>query len=42
MKPIKVNKLPIDLKILVPDSNYAKLAYKYNQIYNVFVGKNML
>ena len=32
----------VDLKILVPDSNYAKLAYKYNEIYNVFVGKDML
>ena len=31
----------VDLKILVPDSNYAKLAYKYNEIYNVFVGKDM-
>ncbi len=32
----------VDLKILVPDSNYAKLAYKYNEIYNVFVVKDML
>ena len=32
----------VDMKILVPDSNYAKLAYKYNEIYNVFVGKDML
>lgn len=32
----------VDLKILAPDSNYAKLAYKYNEIYNVFVGKDML
>ena len=32
----------VDLQILVPDSNYAKLAYKYNEIYNVFVGKDML
>ena len=31
----------VDLKILVPDSNYAKLAYKYNEIYNVCVGKDM-
>ena len=32
----------VDLKILVSDSNYAKLAYKYNEIYNVFVGKDVL
>lgn len=32
----------VDLQILVPDSNYAKLAYKYNEIYNVFVGKDIL
>ena len=32
----------VDLKILVPDSNYAKLSYRYNEIYNVFVGKDML
>ena len=32
----------VDLKILIPDSNYAKLAYKYNEIYNVFVGKDIL
>lgn len=28
-------------KILVVDSNYAKQSYKYQKIYNVFVGKNM-
>ena len=28
--------------ILVSDSTYAKLGYKYNEIYNVFVGKDML
>ena len=27
-----------DLEILVPDSNYAKLSYRYKDIYNVFVG----
>ena len=27
-----------DLGILVPDSNYAKLSYRYKDIYNVFVG----
>ena len=31
----------VELDILVPDSNYAKLAYRYNEIYNVFVGKDM-
>ena len=31
----------VELKILVPDSNYAKLAYKYKEIYNVFVGKDV-
>ena len=30
-----------DLNILVPDSNYAKLSYRYNEIYNVFVGKDI-
>ena len=32
----------VNLQILVPDSSYAKLAYKYNEIYNVFVGKDTL
>lgn len=32
----------VDLKILIPDSKYAKLAYKYNDIYNVFTGKNVM
>ena len=32
----------VNLNILVPDSNYAKLGYRYNEIYNVFVGKDML
>lgn len=32
----------VDLQILVPDSSYAKLAYKYNEIYNVFVEKDVL
>lgn len=31
----------VELNILVPDSNYAKLGYRYNEIYNVFVGKDM-
>lgn len=31
----------VDLQILVPDSTYAKLAYKYSEIYNVFVGKDV-
>lgn len=31
----------LELNILVPDSYYAKLAYRYNEIYNVFVGKNI-
>ena len=29
------------LGILVKDSNYAKLSYRYNEIYNVFVGKSI-
>ena len=29
------------LGILIKDSNYAKLSYRYNEIYNVFVGKNI-
>ena len=32
----------VELDILVPDSNYAKLGYRYNEIYNVFVGNDML
>lgn len=31
----------VELDILVSDSNYAKLAYRYNEIYNVFIGKDM-
>ena len=31
----------VELNILVPDSNYAKLGYRYNEIYNVFVGKDI-
>ncbi len=31
-----------EIGILVTDSTYAKLGYRYNEIYNVFVGKNML
>ena len=30
------------LGILVQDSTYAKLSYRYNEIYNVFVGKDMI
>lgn len=30
----------VELGILVEDSNYAKLSYRYNEIYNVFVGKD--
>ncbi len=37
---ILIDKL-VELNILVPDSNYAKLGYRYNEIYNVFVGKDM-
>lgn len=37
---ILIDKL-VELNILVPDSNYAKLSYRYNEIYNVFVGKDM-
>lgn len=31
----------VDLNILEPDSNYTKLSYRYNEIYNVFIGKDM-
>ena len=31
-----------EIGILVSDSTYAKLGYRYNEIYNVFVGKDML
>ena len=31
-----------EIGILVKDSTYAKLGYRYNEIYNVFVGKNMI
>ena len=37
---VLIDKL-VELNILVPDSNYAKLGYRYNEIYNVFVGKDM-
>lgn len=30
----------VKLEILVPDSSYAKLNYRYKKIYDVFVGKN--
>lgn len=29
----------VKLKILVPDQNYAKLSYRYKEIYDVFVGR---
>lgn len=32
----------VEMKILVLDSNYAKLAYKYSEIYNVFVGNDIM
>ena len=31
-----------EIGILVTDSTYAKLGYRYNEIYNVFVGRNMI
>lgn len=31
----------VELDILVIDSNYAKLSYRYNEIYNIFVGKDI-
>ena len=31
-----------ELGILVKDSTYAKLGYRYNEIYNVFVGRNII
>lgn len=31
-----------EIGILISDSTYAKLGYRYNEIYNVFVGKNMI
>lgn len=31
-----------EMGILVSDSTYAKLGYRYNEIYKVFVGKNMV
>ena len=38
---ILIDKLE-ELGIIVSDSTYAKLGYRYNEIYNVFVGKNMI
>lgn len=32
----------VEMKILVLDSNYTKLAYKYSEIYNVFVGNDIM
>lgn len=32
----------VELGIISPDSNYAKKAYRYTEIYNVFVGKDTL
>ena len=31
-----------EMGIIVSDSSHAKLGYRYNEIYNVFVGKNMI
>ena len=31
-----------EIGIIISDSTYAKLGYRYNEIYNVFVGKDML
>ncbi len=31
-----------EIGIIVKDSTYAKLGYRYNEIYNVFVGKNIM
>ena len=31
-----------EMGIIVSDSTYAKLGYRYNEIYNVFVGKDIL
>lgn len=31
----------VEFDILVPYSNYAKRAYRYNEIYNVFIDKDM-
>lgn len=36
----KLLKKLVELDIIVEDSQYAKKAYKYQKIYNVFVGKN--
>lgn len=32
----------VEMNILVEDSTYAKLAYRYKSIYNVFLGKNSI
>lgn len=32
----------IEIGILVPDNTYPKLGYRYKEIYDVFVGKNMI
>ena len=32
----------VEMGMLVTDSSYAKLAYRYNEVYNVFIGKNMI
>lgn len=32
----------VDLNILVEDSTHAKLGYRYKQIYDVFVGREMI
>ncbi len=37
---VLIDKL-VELNILVVDSNFAKLSYRYNEVYNVFVGKEI-
>lgn len=37
---ILIDKL-VGIGILIPDSNFSKLSYRYNEIYNVFVGKDI-
>ena len=32
----------VEMNILEEDSTYPKLGYKYREIYNVFVGKEMI
>lgn len=32
----------VDIGILIPDASYAKLSYRYDEIYNVFVGRDIV